>query len=540
MKKFLGILLIALFGLLLRLIFINKAEGLWNDEYVSFMIASTPFNKGFTNIMNTQCHLPFYYLYLKFWMFVFGNSDLLLRLASVVPGVLAILAMYKIGIEHSKETGYLCAGLTAISSFLIYYSQEVRFYSLLFLFSAMSLLYTLRILKYPNKKNIILYCISNLLILITHTIGFVFVFFNLIFVSSGLFKQYKKLITGIWSAIAIGTCALLPMIANILSVKFYTQWWGSFSISKIGFLFTDYFSPVLTNLVNAPENFFYNPNIIFWMLTTTIIAISFIIRAILKNKQNAYLFLICVATIIVMIIAALLGKLVFITKYSIEIYPILIYLACFGCSTISKKPVKNILIWIYCVISLGYLIFAPYSAPKIPRAEGHKIVGDMLNLLNLQKNDFILFEYYDSNRFDKYFNFKDYNVISINKGNFQSYLSGHDFDDIYYNGKDTYKQIFTSENDKYLKKQLNEQLFSKMKPGQSVAVIMLDSVAFYDKETIKNIVNNDEMYEKVPFLFLIFSYVKNEVFYDMMDELTLVGGGQKGSWRILKFTKLNI
>ncbi len=158
MKKYLGIYLIIAVSILFRLIFINKPDGLWNDEYVSYMISVVPFKEGFFDAVKSQCHMPFYYLYLKFFMTIFGQSDMLLRLTSVFAGILSVSAMYFTGREKDEKTGLLCAGFTAISSFLIYYSQEVRMYSVLFLFSAMTLLYTIKCIKNPVKKNFI-FCI---------------------------------------------------------------------------------------------------------------------------------------------------------------------------------------------------------------------------------------------------------------------------------------------------------------------------------------------------------------------------------------------
>jgi len=191
-KKYAGIFVIVILGIILRLIFIDKPDGLWNDEYVSWMIAAVPFGQGFIDAVKSQCHMPFYYLYLKFFMSIFGQSDILLRLTSVFAGILSIIVMYFIGKENDKKTGLMCAGMTAISSFLIYYSQEVRLYSILFLFSALSLLYTLRCIKKTAKNNFILFALFNFLILFTHTIGFVYVFFNLIFLSLNLYKELKK------------------------------------------------------------------------------------------------------------------------------------------------------------------------------------------------------------------------------------------------------------------------------------------------------------------------------------------------------------
>lgn len=540
MKNFAKIFLIIILGIALRLIFINKPDGLWNDEYISWMIAATPFSDGFINAVKSQCHMPFYYLYLKFFMTFFGQSDLLLRLTSVLAGVLSIPIMYFVGKEKDENTGLTCAGFSAISSFLIYYSQEVRIYAILFLFSALSLLYTIKCIKNPNKQNFILYVISNFLILFTHTIGFVFVFFNLIILSINLFKQFKKVITTVWISIFAGGILLTPLIFKIFTTKSFSQWWGHFSISKIGFLFTDYFSPVLTNLTNAPDNFLYAPKLALFMILPAIIAIGCIIKALYKNKINIQLFLLFISTITILIIASLIGKLVFITKYSIEIYPILIYLASFGINSINNKILKNSLIIVYCLISIGYILLHPYSAPKMRRAEGHKIMTDILSRMDLKKDDMIVLEYYPQNRFEKYFDFSNYRVIEIHKGNFPMYISKSDtLEDAFINGKKNYKNMFLSNSNPYFESMLDSNIFNKLKPGQSVVMVVLNSVSFYSPNNLALIANNNEKYNKEPLLFLIFSYIKNKTFYEMMQNLAIAKFEQKGNWTLIKFTKLN-
>lgn len=540
MKNFAKIFLIIILGIALRLIFINKPDGLWNDEYISWMIAATPFSGGFIDAVKSQCHMPFYYLYLKFFMTLFGQSDLLLRLTSVFAGVLSIPVMYFIGKENDENTGLTCAGITAISSFLIYYSQEVRLYSVLFLFSALSLLYTIKCIKNPIKKNFILYAISNFLILFTHTIGFVFVFFNLIILSINLYKQFKKVITTVWISIFTGGILLTPLIFKIFTTKSFSQWWGHFSISKIGFLFTDYFSPVLTNLTNAPDKFLYMPKLALFMIIPAIIAIGCILKAIYKNKINIHLFLVCVSTTIILILASLSGKLVFITKYSIEIYPILTYLASFGINSISNKIIKNSLIILYCLISIGYILLHPYSAPKMRRAEGHKIMTDILNRMELKKDDMILLEYYPKNRFEKYFDFSNYRVVEIHKGNFPKFLSKSEtYENVYTKGKMTYQNMFLSNNNPYFESMLNSEIFNNLKPGQSVVMVVLNSVAFYSPDNIALIANNEKAYKKEPLLFLIFSYIKNKTFYELMQNLAITRFEQKGNWTLIKFTKFN-
>lgn len=539
MKKNLIILsLLCLAALVLRLIFINKPEGLWNDEYVCWQIASHPTLKVFWHAIKSQCHMPLYYIYLRFLMSIFGDSDIILRLTSVLPGVAAIPVMYLIGKEKDEISGYMCAGFSTISSFLIYYSQEVRFYSLLFLISALCLLYTIRIVKNPSKKNVVFAIIYNFLIVATHTIGFVFVFFNLIFISVFLFKQYKKFIAVIWSVIVIFGLSMSGLILKILTTQTFSQWWDQFSISKIGFLFTDYFSPVLTNLIGAPTNFLYSPETAPFMIIPTLIAVVFIANAVYKNKFNIGLLAVFLGTIAVITIASVLGKLVFITKYSIEVYPILIYLACI--SEFKNKTFKNTLIILYCVISLSYIIFYPNSAPKMRRAEGHKIAADLIKNANIKDGDWLLFEYYNDDRFWKYLDVSKYNVVSINKGNFVNYMSpGAEYSDIYKNGKTIYKNLFLSDNNSYLGNKLQHEVLDNVKSGQSVVMIVLNSVSFYTPDEIKQIAQNDGLYRRIPLMSLLFSYIKKETFYDIEKVLVPQSVERKGNWMVVKFTKVN-
>ena len=160
-----------LLAIILRLINIDKPEGLWNDEYVSWFVASTPFIKGFWQEVLKQCHMPLYYLYLKPFT---TCSDVVMRITSVIPSVISVYVMYLTGKEFSKKTAVYAGLLTSVLSFLVYYAQ-VDFTLCYFLFSALLLLFTERILN--NKKGWIGYILSSLLILSTHVLGGIYVFF---------------------------------------------------------------------------------------------------------------------------------------------------------------------------------------------------------------------------------------------------------------------------------------------------------------------------------------------------------------------------
>ena len=478
---------VLLVGCILRLSFINKPEGLWNDEYVSWYVANTPFREGFWQEVLKQCHMPLYYLYLK----PFAHfSDLVLRLTSVVPSVLAIVVMYFVGKEYSKKLGLICATITSVLSFLIYYAQEVRFYSLLFLFSALALLATIKLIKNTSKKNIFFYCISMILILLTHVLGGIFVLFNTLYVF------YKKKCFSKKILLYVLSCAvfLLPFGLNILKMLPSSQWWGHFSYTNILFLFSDYLSPILTNNINAPTVFFYNKSLVLWMILPLIVAFYPICIGIKKAKG---LSLVAVLTVLAMSALALNGKIVFITKYSIEILPILIFVLALGFE--SLKKVGNILLAIFVLIHLS-AFFTPNYVTKTIRVEGNRIPAEIIKAKNPQN---VVFTYYEPNRFSRYVNLSGKNIYYISKINRFEY------------------------------QEQPERILENIKAGETVSVIFLDSVSFFDED----FVNKNKDNSKIPEMFLTFSHIKNSLIAGLNKNFTDFRVDKLGAWTVISAKK---
>ena len=478
---------VLLVGCILRLSFINKPEGLWNDEYVSWYVANTPFREGFWQEVLKQCHMPLYYLYLK----PFAHfSDLVLRLTSVVPSLLAIVVMYLVGKEYSKKLGLICATITSVLSFLIYYAQEVRFYSLLFLFSALALLATIKLIKNTSKKNIVFYCISMILILLTHVLGGIFVLFNTLYV------VYKKKCFSKKILLYVLSCAVLvlPFGLNILKMLPSSQWWGHFSYTNILFLFSDYLSPILTNNINAPTVFFYNKSLALWMILPLIIAFYPICIGIKKSKG---LSLVSVLTVLAMSVLAISGKIVFITKYSIEILPILIFVLALGFE--SLKKVGNIFLTIFVLIHLS-AFFTPNYVTKTIRAEGNRIPAEIIRARNPQN---VVFTYYEPNRFSRYVDLSGKNIYYISKINRFEY------------------------------QKRPERIFENIKSGETVSVIFLDSVSFFDED----FVNKNKDNSNIPEMFLTFSHIKNSLIKDLNKNFTDFRVDKLGAWTVISAKK---
>lgn len=546
--------IIIFIGLVFRLWSLNKPEGLWFDEYLTYELASRQFPfEMIKGIINDNCHAPFHYFFLRLWMEIFGNSDFSLRFSSLFTSILTIPVMYLAGKElDSRKIGIIAASFMAINSFAIYFSQEMRVYSLIALFSSLVLLSTLKIIKKPTAKNFTMFIGANLGILYTHTIGFVFVFWEIFFFAVYLFLKNKKILKPLFKSCLVIFIIYLPYLTNIyvqltVGTKQFAQWWNNFTLAKPLFLLTDYFSPVLVNIVASPEKFLslvitnkgINWAFVLFGLLPTSIAILGVINSLRHKKINLFLFLSCLGTIGIMIIAAIMGKMVFLTKYSIEIMPILLLLSAHGLIKIKGKSLSKFLIITFVGINLFYLIFSNVSAPKISRDEGHNIVGQFLNYSNLTSNDIVFSIYYKNSLYDKYFDSSRTKTFFIDKLNFVNYLSDKEvsLEESVKKGYSLYKDDFKNTDNAYFENRLKKEVINNMKVGSKLILVNLKSVAFLTDTQVIKIASNERGYKKIPFLFMAFSEVKNNSLAVLFKHLKYKGRYEKGSWEFYVFEK---
>ena len=166
-KEMILLLVILLLGLFLRIYNLTE-ESLWFDEGFAIRLASL----GVVQIWEDELHPPLYFILLHVWTNFWGISEFSTRFLSLIFGFLAIFMIYKVGkLIYSKEVGLLSSLLLALSEFHIYYSQEVRMYSLMTLLTLFSFYCFIKLLKVRNRMYLIGYILSSSLLIYTHIFG---------------------------------------------------------------------------------------------------------------------------------------------------------------------------------------------------------------------------------------------------------------------------------------------------------------------------------------------------------------------------------
>ncbi len=137
------------------------ANSLWYDETVSLLLARAEIPELIRHTAG-DIHPPLYYLLLHAWGRAAGWSEFAAAFLSLWFGVLLVALAYRVGREwfaapaplpstrHSRRLALIAAFLVAISPYNLWYSQEVRMYTLGAALGLLSVYFLRRMLRQPN------------------------------------------------------------------------------------------------------------------------------------------------------------------------------------------------------------------------------------------------------------------------------------------------------------------------------------------------------------------------------------------------------
>jgi len=145
-NKMLIISLIILSGLALR-VYKLGSYSFFCDEISSIFVSNN------LQYVKYDFHPCLYFILLRIWETIFGSGEFSIRLLSVIPGVLSIYFVFKLGeVLFNKRIAIISSIMLAVSAPHIFYSQFARPYIFSALFTIVSLYFLMLSLK--NNKNI--------------------------------------------------------------------------------------------------------------------------------------------------------------------------------------------------------------------------------------------------------------------------------------------------------------------------------------------------------------------------------------------------
>src|SRR5688572_9980108 len=146
------------------------ASCLWFDEIFSVHAARHGMTQLVTFVAADIIHPPLFYLLLKGWIGIGGESVLWLRLFPALASIAAIVPFILLcrELKLATATTNLALLLMAVNGFLIKYAQELRMYSLLFFFALCSLWLFVRFLKTIPATKVVIIALSAVNLLLVY------------------------------------------------------------------------------------------------------------------------------------------------------------------------------------------------------------------------------------------------------------------------------------------------------------------------------------------------------------------------------------
>ncbi len=215
-----------LLGLVLRFISLNQS--LWIDEATTMNVArSFPFGDIINKFSPGDFHPPFYYLFMKVWVDIFGSSEIVGRMPSIIFGVLTIYVIYLIGRNIiDKQAGIVAGLLLATSGLHIYYSQEARMYSMTAFLVSCLIFSFVKILKSDRVGN---WLVFGVLIALIGMTDYVALLILPVFWIYGIIYRKDK----IWFSKLVGSHIILGVFAAAWLPIFLRQFNSGLMVSPI-------------------------------------------------------------------------------------------------------------------------------------------------------------------------------------------------------------------------------------------------------------------------------------------------------------------
>ena len=391
-KKFLNGLIfvvIAVVAIWLRLLYIDT--DLWYDEACSWFSAKQSFPYGIMeNLLTLDLqHTPLYFFLLHFWMKLFGQSEIPMRILSLIFGLGSIPLVYTAAKKISTgKIAVWAASLAAVSPLLVLFSVEVRMYPIVTFLVLLSFNYLIDFEQKNDTNSLIKLVIANVLIPYTLVGGILYNISLFICYSIYLFKSKKKVFISYLKAVAAEYVLLIPYFCM---VAYYAKERRLFVIAREGELqffhvidvIRNFFGSTLISNIYWPSIDPYNFTFIFTI--AVVVPCVYFVWALVKGAKTEDKFLktlyyVFFLSFVLSVFFALFKVNILTVRYILYLLPPLFILSVIGLFTnLSDKHCKIFLsvfitfCVIYCTHNYPFFRILKTNALKTVRLESDNL-----------------------------------------------------------------------------------------------------------------------------------------------------------------------
>lgn len=374
--------LITILGLVLRLVNLNQS--FWLDEASQVTLSSKSiYSIWFERV--GDFHPPLSYLLFHFWLQI-SSSEWVIRLLPVILGAATIPVTYLIGQKFfSKKVALLSSLLMAIAPYHIYYSQEVRMYSLAALLACLSTYYLIISLEKNNLSHKLIYIISTTALIYSHYLTIFVLVSQLTFVFLVRRKDFKKILILITVAVIFylpWIPQLLIQLQNGVSPDQYLPGWSNLLATNFIKAIPLILIKFMIGRVNFDNKIIYGE--VFLGSCLIFLPTLFFAFKKIKRKQTLMLWWLILPVVLSLLLSFFIP--VFQPFRLLFILPPFYILLASGLENSGR--VKAWLTGLLVIISLGGL-FMYYLNPMFWREDWRGAVGFVVN--NLSSNDEVVF-----------------------------------------------------------------------------------------------------------------------------------------------------
>lgn len=205
-------------------------QSFWSDEGISLLRSQQPLADMLASMPVEQ--MPGYFVLLHGWLRLLGADDFAIRYLSLIPSVLAVALLYRLGVELGHRGAALVAtALLATSSFQVWYAQEARTYSWLVALALFSSWFFWRLVRTSRRSGmlywatVMVYGLSTATLVYLHYYGALVPLAHTLFACGWAFyrRQWRFLAHWIIGG-SIGLVCFLPWLPRIFTIVDFPGW----------------------------------------------------------------------------------------------------------------------------------------------------------------------------------------------------------------------------------------------------------------------------------------------------------------------------